>query len=68
MRVKKSAVAGTLAETLLKEQKLNLQKLPIDSISKRQLQEGYSVLQVTQIGIKFWVTGVCVTMLSCDSS
>ncbi|CDJ49184.1 NAD(+) ADP-ribosyltransferase, putative [Eimeria brunetti] len=36
-----------LAEKLLSEQHLNLQKLPIDSISKRQLQEGYAVLQFT---------------------
>ncbi|CDJ30209.1 NAD(+) ADP-ribosyltransferase, putative [Eimeria mitis] len=37
-----------LAEKLLTEQHLNLQKLPIDSISKRQLQEGYAVLQEIQ--------------------
>ncbi|OEH77071.1 hypothetical protein cyc_02504 [Cyclospora cayetanensis] len=37
-----------LAEKLLKEQHLNLQKLPIESISKKQLQEGYAVLQEIQ--------------------
>ncbi|KAL8449911.1 hypothetical protein Emed_002874 [Eimeria media] len=37
-----------LAEKLLTQQHLNLQKLPIDSISKRQLQEGYAVLQEIQ--------------------
>ncbi|KAL8456141.1 hypothetical protein Emag_000026 [Eimeria magna] len=37
-----------LAEKLLTQQQLNLQKLPIDSISKRQLQEGYAVLQEIQ--------------------
>ncbi|KAL8429519.1 hypothetical protein Efla_007159 [Eimeria flavescens] len=37
-----------IAEKLLTQQHLNLQKLPIDSISKRQLQEGYAVLQEIQ--------------------
>ncbi|CDJ64298.1 NAD(+) ADP-ribosyltransferase, putative [Eimeria necatrix] len=37
-----------LTEKLLSEQHLNLKKLPIDSISKRQLQEGYAVLQEIQ--------------------
>lgn len=41
--------AGQLAEKLLSEQHLNLQKLPIDSVSRRQLQEGYAVLQVLSV-------------------
>lgn len=43
-----SLVSGKLAEKLLKDQHLNLQKLPIESISRRQLQEGYAVLQVPE--------------------